>query len=245
MLEGQSARHLLEQGEYLPEEEEHLKGWVARGEKARDVLVLAHLRLVLSIASGLYSVARGVDYWDLVQEISLALLEALERYDPERGGFTPFVRPRLEGAARDALRCLVYEAEGQQTVSLEDFGDNYPWDEYLAQREAPATEDGTEQQEGRGITRQVVSWLLKTRLTHLQQYVLIHSFGLFDHPRLTEEEMAQIWPEGECTFQNVGQVKTAAVERLQENTPAIARLLADAALGEVQLFDFEQLELGI
>ena len=261
MLQGQRAHHFLEQGGYSPEEEARLRRQIRRGEKAKETLVLAHLRLVLGIVSRLYpaDLPEGVDYWDLFQETSLALLETLERYDPEQGGFTPFVRRRLEGAARNILRQAVGDAETEETegssrrpeaqrpIPLESLSweDGNPWDELLSPEGDFSPAEIAERQEENRSTRQVVSWLLRTRLTDLQQYVLIHSFGLFGHPQLTEEEIAQMWPEGKCTFQNVSEVKTTALERLRGNTPAIARLLAEAALGEVELFDFEQLRLGI
>jgi len=255
MLQGQRAHHHLEQGVTSSEEEARLRRQVRRGEKARETLVLAHLRLVLGIVSRRYLAGPpgGVDYWDLFQQTTLSLLEALERYDPEQGGVTPFVRPYLEGVVKDLLDSPGSEPEGfsepsaaQQPVSLERLSgeDDGPWDELLPGA-APTPAEIAERQEEIRSTQQVVSWLLNTRLTESQRYVLVASFGLFGHPQLTEEEIAQAWPEGECTCQNVSEVKTAALERLRENIPAIARLLAEAARGEVQLFDFEQLKLGI
>ena len=50
---------------------------------ARDALVRSHLRLVLAIASGFRT--HGVELDDLVSEGLLGMVEAVERFDPERG----------------------------------------------------------------------------------------------------------------------------------------------------------------
>lgn len=55
----------------------------AGGERERDALVRSHLRLVLSIALSFRT--HGADVDDLVSEGLLGLVEAVKRFDPDRG----------------------------------------------------------------------------------------------------------------------------------------------------------------
>lgn len=67
-----------------PEEERELARRMREGDiAARNRLVLAHLRLVVSIAREYGDT--GLDLLDLIQEGNLGLLEAAARFDPERG----------------------------------------------------------------------------------------------------------------------------------------------------------------
>ena len=74
-----------------------------RGDRrSREQLVTAHLGLVRSVASRYRDLGLPID--DLVQEGSLGLLEAIDRYDPRLG--TPFhgyARFRIRRAIRNAL----------------------------------------------------------------------------------------------------------------------------------------------
>jgi RNA polymerase primary sigma factor len=74
-----------------------------RGDRrARARLVSCHLALVRAVASHYRGL--GVPFDDLVQEGSLGLLEAIERYDSRRGvPFEAFARFRVRRAVRNAL----------------------------------------------------------------------------------------------------------------------------------------------
>ncbi len=54
-----------------------------RGEEAKNILVSANMRLVLHIAR--HYRHRGVSYGDLIQEGTVGLMKAVEKYDPGRG----------------------------------------------------------------------------------------------------------------------------------------------------------------
>jgi len=67
-----------------PEREKKLALAAKNGDtRARDRLIVAHLRLVISAAQPY--VGGGVSLEDLVSEGCLGLMEAAKRFDPERG----------------------------------------------------------------------------------------------------------------------------------------------------------------
>ena len=74
-----------------------------RGDlRSRELLVASHLGLVRSVASRYRD--RGLPFDDLVQEGSLGLLDAIDRYDPRHGSsFEAYARFRVRRAIRNAL----------------------------------------------------------------------------------------------------------------------------------------------
>jgi RNA polymerase sigma factor (sigma-70 family) len=74
-----------------------------RGDgRARERLAISQLGLVRSVASRY--VGMGMPLEDLVQEGTLGLLDAIDRYDPARSAdFAAFARFRVRRAIRDAL----------------------------------------------------------------------------------------------------------------------------------------------
>ena len=71
---------------YLPEEERLLVEFDAaerRAQEARQALIRANLRLVVSVAKRY--LGRGSSFLDLIQEGNLGLLRAVSKFDPTRG----------------------------------------------------------------------------------------------------------------------------------------------------------------
>lgn len=69
---------------------------------SRELLVASHLGLVRSVASRYRDL--GLPFDDLVQEGSLGLLDAIDRYDPRHGSsFEAYARFRVRRAIRNAL----------------------------------------------------------------------------------------------------------------------------------------------
>lgn len=79
---GMVANERLQSGTFTPEEAEMLTEVAEMAEEARQQLILANTRLVVSIAKTYQG--RGLPLADLIQEGNLGLLKAVERFDPAR-----------------------------------------------------------------------------------------------------------------------------------------------------------------
>ena len=81
-----------------------LERYIAQRSPAlRNQLVEANLGIAAAVARKF--VGRGVEYDDLYQVASFALLKAIERYDPDRGvKLTSFVVPSITGEKADEKR---------------------------------------------------------------------------------------------------------------------------------------------
>ncbi len=73
----------IEGDSLTPDERIQLEEVCKAGKKAREHLVEANLRLVASIAKRF--VGKGMPYQDLMQEGSIGLIKAVEKFDPDKG----------------------------------------------------------------------------------------------------------------------------------------------------------------
>jgi len=80
---GQAAQRRLRKDGHDPEERKKLEQAIAEGEAAREHLIKANTRLVVSIAKKY--MGRGVPFLDLIQEGNLGLMKAVEKFDYRRG----------------------------------------------------------------------------------------------------------------------------------------------------------------
>ncbi len=80
---GREAAARLEDQALPPDEQRRLEAIVEDGKAARDHLIRANTRLVVSIAKKY--IGRGVPFLDLIQEGNLGLMKAVEKFEYQRG----------------------------------------------------------------------------------------------------------------------------------------------------------------
>ncbi len=86
-----------------PDEEKVITRKAADGDaKAREELIRANLRLVVSIAKGY--VNRGLSFLDLIEEGNIGLIRAVQKFDPAMGNkFSTYATWWIKQAVRRAL----------------------------------------------------------------------------------------------------------------------------------------------
>ena len=110
ITKGRQARNDLMKNSRLPAAKRtELEAWISDGEAAREHLIKANTRLVVSIAKRY--MGRGVHFLDLIQEGNLGLMKAVEKYDHKRGFrfstyATWWIRQTITRAIADQARTI-------------------------------------------------------------------------------------------------------------------------------------------
>lgn len=108
--QGKAAQARLRQGgDLAANERPYLEANIDASEQARQELIMANTRLVVSIAKAYQG--RGLSLADLIQEGNLGLMKAIDRFDPERGVrlstyATWWIRQTIARAAGDSGRTI-------------------------------------------------------------------------------------------------------------------------------------------
>jgi RNA polymerase primary sigma factor len=80
---GRQAERRLKKEDHDEKQQARLRRYLEVGHTARERLIMANTRLVVSIAKRYRR--RGLPFQDLIQEGNLGLMKAVNRFDPERG----------------------------------------------------------------------------------------------------------------------------------------------------------------
>jgi len=117
---GERSAERINSGDHALDERTQLLRWVREGKVAREHLIHANLRLVVSIAKKY--LGRGMSFLDLIQEGNIGLMRAADKFDYHRGFkfstyATWWIRQAITRAIADQSRTIRLPVHVGETIN--------------------------------------------------------------------------------------------------------------------------------
>jgi RNA polymerase nonessential primary-like sigma factor len=191
--------------------------------RLRTVMIRANLALVVHVAKSYRS--RGVPMADLIQEGNIALMHAIERFDPEHGArlgtyATAWLHRSMQRTIRSLSRTVrlpesARNAKSRSVPIDEPFGEaRLSLTDILIEKDAIAPDDVAAREEIRARARELLC-----DLRPQEAYVVRRRFGIEQPRSMTLREIGE---ELGVTRERVRQIEKAALDKLRKRMRPLA-----------------------